>query len=201
MQPLPTPAPVHAVKKGRGNHHSSTDCYRCGGKHLPNDCRFKYITCHFCKKTGHIAKVCRSKAKRGQRGSQASAGGRGNLRKMHQISEQDDVSETPETSYNLFHLEGRRSRAEPINVTVNVNGANIAMEIDTGVHYSLISKSTYHGTWSHGKPPLEPVTIPLQTYTGEKLRVLGSINVSVKYAYKISSRSYHCWSSPNLDQA
>ena len=86
----------------------------------------------------------------------------------------------PDMSYDLFHVKGKRSRADPINV----NGANIAMEIDTGAHHSLISESTYHGTWSHGKLLLEPVTIPLQTYTGEKLTVLGSINVSVKYTYK-----------------
>ena len=187
MQPSPTPVTVHAVNKRRGNQHSRTDCYRCGGKHSPNDCRFKDVTCHFCKKTGHIAKVCRSKAKRGHHGSQAgSTGGRGNSRRTHQISEHDGASqtETQDTSYNLFHVEGKRSRADPINVTVNVNGENIAMEIDTGAHYSLISESTYHKTWSDTKPPLEPVSIPLQTYTGEKLTVLGSIKLSVKYAYK-----------------
>ena len=126
------------------------------------DCEGRYLS--LLQETGHIAKVCSNKAKRGQRGSQASAGGRGNLRMTHQISEQDDVSETPDTSYNLFHVEGKGSRADPINVMVDVKGANIAMEIDTGAHYSHISESTYHGTWSHGKPPLEPVTIPLQTY-------------------------------------
>ena len=114
----------------------------------------------------------------GHHGSQAgSTGGRGNSRRTHQISEHDGTSQTEmqDTSYNLFHVVGKRSRADPINVTVNVNGENIAMEIDTGAHYSLISESTYHKTWSDTKPPLEPVSISLQTYTGEKLTVLGSI--------------------------
>ena len=35
MQPSPTPAPVHAVKKGRGNHHSRTDCYHCAESTRP----------------------------------------------------------------------------------------------------------------------------------------------------------------------
>jgi len=39
------------------------DCYRCGAKHKTADCKFRDAECHFCKKKGHIAKVCRSKAK------------------------------------------------------------------------------------------------------------------------------------------
>ena len=35
----------------------------CGGKHKPSDCRFKEATCHYCKKPGHIAKVCRARAR------------------------------------------------------------------------------------------------------------------------------------------
>ena len=41
------------------------ECYRCGGKHKPTDCRFQEAECHYCKKKGHIAKVCCSKARAG----------------------------------------------------------------------------------------------------------------------------------------
>ena len=33
-------------------------CYRCGDSHLATNCRFSDAICHFCKKRGHIAKVC-----------------------------------------------------------------------------------------------------------------------------------------------
>ena len=36
-------------------------CYRCGDSHLATNCRFSDAICHFCKKRGHIAKVCRTK--------------------------------------------------------------------------------------------------------------------------------------------
>lgn len=39
-------------------------------------------------------------------------------------------------------------------------------------------------SWPDAKPPLDPISILLQKYTGEKLTVLGSIDVAVKYAYK-----------------
>ncbi|XP_011408064.1 PREDICTED: uncharacterized protein LOC105315208, partial [Amphimedon queenslandica] len=36
-------------------------CYRCGGSHLANKCRFIKKRCRACGKMGHIARVCRSK--------------------------------------------------------------------------------------------------------------------------------------------
>ena len=36
-------------------------CYHCGGKHNHLTCPFKFEVCHFCKKRGHTAKVCRSR--------------------------------------------------------------------------------------------------------------------------------------------
>ena len=37
------------------------DCYRCGAKHKPSECKFREAECHFCKKKGHISKVCFAK--------------------------------------------------------------------------------------------------------------------------------------------
>ena len=43
---------------------SHNPCYRCGRtSHSPSDCKFKEATCNHCGKKGHIAPVCRSKAK------------------------------------------------------------------------------------------------------------------------------------------
>ncbi len=54
------PAPVLALR--RTEETRRTLCYRCGGEHLATDCRFKGIECHHCKETGHLARVCRSRA-------------------------------------------------------------------------------------------------------------------------------------------
>ena len=37
-------------------------CFRCGGSHAPNLCKFKDEKCYLCLKKGHIAKVCQSKS-------------------------------------------------------------------------------------------------------------------------------------------
>ncbi len=61
-----SPAQVHNLeqKKSLTQWQTKSDlapCYRCGGKHLSSHCRFRDAECHACGKTGHIAKVCRSK--------------------------------------------------------------------------------------------------------------------------------------------
>ncbi len=40
-----------------------TVCYRCGGQHTAQTCKFREVTCHTCGKTGHTACVCRSGSK------------------------------------------------------------------------------------------------------------------------------------------
>ena len=69
LQSTRIPAEVHAIPRNSPPPRGQTNCYRCGGKHNAADCRLKEAVCHFCKKKGHIARVCRSKAKpqRGER--------------------------------------------------------------------------------------------------------------------------------------
>ena len=57
---LPTTATVQRLQVQK----SKLLCYRCGNNHLASTCRFRQAECHNCGKVGHIAKVCRSKAKK-----------------------------------------------------------------------------------------------------------------------------------------
>jgi len=54
-----TKPPKPPMKKGPPSGHQDTGCYRCGGKHQASWCKFKDYECHFCKKKGHLAVVCR----------------------------------------------------------------------------------------------------------------------------------------------
>eukprot|EP00731_Ephydatia_muelleri_P013974 Em0007g1284a len=70
----------------------------------------------------------------------------------------------------------------PISIVMNVNGANIPMEVDTGAAASLISEATYKGSWaSLVKPPLKCADVSLHTYSGEVLPVVGQISVTVEF--------------------
>ena len=66
-------------------------CYRCGGKHLANHCRFKEAECHACRKKGHIANVCKFKKSGSSRRASKAA-----------LKVQDSVDVANTLEYTLF---------------------------------------------------------------------------------------------------
>ena len=56
------------------------------------------------------------------------------------------------------------------------------MELGTGATLSIVSEKTYQSLFSpQAAPHLKPPTTQLKTYTGEVLRILGEITVTVCY--------------------
>ena len=169
------------------NHKNSrSNCYRCGGKHFANECKFHQSECRFCKKVGHIKRACRSKLKQDR--------ARGNADQTHKLSlsgEDSDngrESETPD-EYSMYHV---RSNHTPIMVTLKLNGAPISMELDTGAGISIVSKQTYNQLWPESRrPPLQPSSVRLKTYTGEKLPVLGVTEVIAEYKQQSERMQLH----------
>ena len=78
------------------NPPKATRCYRCGAQHKPTDCKFRDAECNYCKKKGHIAKLCRSKIKSTHRAQMRTH----LLQKMTEL----DTEETPK--YSLFYTQG-----------------------------------------------------------------------------------------------
>ena len=144
-------------------------CFRCGGKHEPKECRFKDLECHFCHKKGHISKVCRKKTWSQQGKRTATPHGT------------NTVAEPDEVEYPLHAL--TTGKNHPLTVKVKINNADLQMEVDTGATLSIISKKTYERLWPTQKlaPLLKFSHATLKTYTGEQIKVLGSIDVNVTY--------------------
>ena len=74
---------------------------------------------------------------------------------------------------------------DPITVTVVANKAELQMEVDTGASASVISESTYQHLWPGNPPSLQQTSTRLRTYTGEALKLLGSISVKVEYDQQV----------------
>ena len=70
-----------------------------------------------------------------------------------------------------------------IVVSINVEGKEIPMEVDTGAGVSSIPFST----WRLHFPdlPLQSSAIQLKTYTNEKLSVLGQHDVTVRHGDQV----------------
>ena len=185
-------------------------CFRCGSAHSSETCRFKDTECRFCQKIGHLEKVCMTKQRDQRNSASASFGAAKRFNKfkspehnkpnadkfghntryvdhssnnnMESFNEDtDELTDYP--LYSLYHMSSKRdTRIPPYTVSVNMNGVDVTMEIDTGCAKSIISEATYNQLWSHTvSPTLSTVPEVLSTYTNEQIKVKGILDVNVKY--------------------
>ena len=67
-------------------------------------------------------------------------------------------------------------KVPPFIVPMEINGARIDMELDTGAAMTVISKRMFEDLWGSsekGVPTLHPTGTRLSTYTGEPLSTVG----------------------------
>ena len=121
-------------KKSQQPAQQKSECYRCGGKHPPARCKYKDFDCHFCKKKGHLASVCRKKKKEKGEPSKEQAN---RVADEGPSSSEDDS----EPEYRMYHI-GNGS-TKPLVVNVCLNGKDLEMELDTGASVSLMSEEKF----------------------------------------------------------
>ena len=129
LQAKQTPKPILALNQptrrpySQGRPKSSdnqTKCYRCGNSHQAKECPFKDAECHYCKRKGHIAKVCHTKAR--DEGNKMA-------HKTHQVIEAIENSHNEgleDSTYSLYKMTSRK--CDPIMTMVTTNG----VELKTG---------------------------------------------------------------------
>ena len=151
---------------------ATPSCYRCGGEHLATVCRYRETICRYCKKKGHLERVCRTKLSRAEPK-------RPNYPRKNCYIDEDQRGPDPD-AYDMFTLTDKFY--DPIIIQVTINGVPIKMEMDTGASVSVISKATYQMISSRtGIEKLQESTVKLKTYTGEPIPVLGTVSVKVSY--------------------
>ena len=139
--------PRSSEKPPETKSDTSKPCYRCGGtNHKHFDCRFREQFCRNCQKKGHIAKVCRSKAKKPASEVKAVDG----------EAEEDNVE-------SLCAVKSPTGRIPPLKVPVLIDGCEVLMEIDTGASRSIMSENVFRSIWPKRK--LQASSIKLRTYS------------------------------------
>ena len=142
-------------------------CYRCGkSNHKAASCRFKTAKCYNCGRVGHVKAVCRSKTKMTTR--------RDSVQQV--FEERETTSDTEE--YSLHALDSAGSR-QPFVVNLHLDDVPLSMELDTGASLSIMAEATFRRHWPDRQ--LQSTTRQLRTYTGEKIKVLGTAQVHVRH--------------------
>ena len=177
-------ASIKALTKTDGQSRSmrtqasrTMPCFRCGRtNHKPFDCRFLSAACHNCGRTGHIAPVRRSPKKtssrsRAQRTAQI----------LHEEEVEDDEEEDDVDDLSIKRISSlsRASSQGAIMIDLKLNDTPVKMELDTGAAVSLISEATKNQLFP--TLPLAKSNALLRTYSGERLKVHGQLNVKVCY--------------------
>lgn len=98
-------------------------CFSCGDpNHNADKCKYKETTCHFCKRKGHLRKVC--------------------FKEKKQVHSIDDDSERVSTVEEILQIDDPQnvlSIREKIWYKLEVNKNLITFEMDTGAPVSLIN--------------------------------------------------------------
>ena len=175
-----TAAPVHGVRQkfrrdrpsGRGSAEARSSsqqtsrkpCYRCDRHgHSPAECFYKQAKCHFCGEKGHVVKACRRKR-------------RTTTNYVEAQSDQPGECQLPIFNVNVNNTS--TTTHKPYLTNVNVNGANIQFEIDTGSAVTLMSESDF----MHCNVPrseLSPSSVILMGYGNNEIQCLGEIELPI----------------------
>ena len=101
---------------------------------------------------------------------------------VKQVGSTEAEEEHLDPVYNLFNLNNMQS-TNPVQVSLTVLGQSLVMEVDTGASLALIDEKTYFTVWtdSNSQATLQATGTCLQTYTGRRIPVIGSLQVKVSH--------------------
>jgi len=161
---------------GDTNIVSYGPCY-CGSKdHSASLCRFKTAKCHICQKTGHLARVCRSK-KKTEPNKKYKLPSTGKAR-VHQLQDKDKEESDESDDGELFNICQLSNPANKFIVKVLINRVEVDMEVNSGAQRSTVS-------WKSFQEQLDticnlmPMSVSLRQYDQSPLDVKGECQAEI----------------------
>ena len=151
-------SPTASAERGRDGSGGG-GCTACGyAGHEASSCRFVRYKCKKCGVQGHLKRVCKQ-----------------TVNKQHYVECCGDIDDDGRhTCCNIRTFHG-----EPMRESVCVNGIKLTFEIDTGSPVTVISEQMFLKHF--GKITLEASDVILHSYNGDKLHIVGKINLLFTY--------------------
>lgn len=148
-----------STKKPNGRY-----CFRCGDKsHIAPKCKHINTTCSYCKKVGHLQKMCLKKKRKTQ---------------AHSIEEEPEEEELPCATINEERVHSTSASHPPLTVSVTLGNATVPFQIDTGSGVSIMNHHQF--TDLFGRQSLIPANVRLTSYSGDRIKVLGKFEVEAR---------------------
>nr|VZI45649.1 unnamed protein product [Spirometra erinaceieuropaei] len=124
-------------------------CYRCGQHHIRwSDCRHQKTVCQFCKKVGHIERVCFSK------------------RRANSNTHATYPSPAGDGEAILRMFPANATLQSPYTITLPVDHHPVNFEIDNGSAVTLINETSLQKV-----PSLLPASSTFSSYNGQNVEV------------------------------
>ena len=141
-------------------------CFRCGAtSHLAHRCKHLKTSCNYCKKIGHLAKMCLKRKARTE---------------AHTVDAAEiEDEEVPVATIIEDCVYSTANTVQPITVPVVIEDAPpVKFQVDTGSGVSIMNQRQFHSIC--GDRPLEQAHLKLTAYSGDNIKVCGKAVVSVK---------------------
>ena len=161
---VPTVAKVQH-KKFTNRHQSANgkplptttadSCQSCGSTtHSRAECKYRTFVCNFCKRTGHLAKVCLKK------------------------KDEKNTQKQNQSTQLLKRVNWNKSSSTPLILSLDVNGHDFVFDVDTGSDHTIVSLNDWKQL---GSPEIRPTSLKLECYSGKQLDIQGECDVQVDY--------------------
>ena len=182
-------------------------CHQCGyaWPHQNKPCPARGQTCRKCGKTGHFAKVCKSRnnsaaqENRRQQTTQNKPNGprqgqKPQIRQVQQDTTSQDMPESQDSSSEddfIFTCDNNTDLKMP-HVKVKINNTTIKMVLDTGVSIDILDETTFNALQKKEKIELSRSKTKLFAYgSSEQLPILGKFDSTIETKDKITYSCLH----------
>lgn len=160
------------------NTAAQNKCMGCGrNSHPRNMCPAKDISCHYCHKKGHFAKVCMKK----KRVHEVSAEQVDDTHTIDDVVFLGPITATPITSSNVNIVACKQKALLEVQISASERGmkTNVVCKIDSGAETNILPKSIYDKLHP-SKPSLRKSMVKLTAYGGTNIPTVGSCDVYVQ---------------------
>ncbi|XP_055915493.1 uncharacterized protein K02A2.6-like [Eupeodes corollae] len=152
--------PIHNVRNG-GNK-----CFRCGELHLATNCKHYNSVCSYCKKKGHLRRVCFSLNKNSD-----------NFANYVEINENENEINQIESIFQINEI--TKNNDDGLFAKMYINNINVTFEVDTGSKFTIMSMENFKNIIPN--KVIEKPDIVMKSFTGNNVGILGFCTVDVRY--------------------